>query len=122
MTQNIEGTVPHLTPAVVSAATGVILAPLAQVMDVIDTLSDGRIPAADVDQYAPLIRAELVRQFPWLAEIRMPDFEADLEVDTRVSKYGWIAELVTERGGICEVQPGTLTGLPELPANARIVR
>jgi hypothetical protein len=123
MTQS-RTTTQHLTPAVVSAATGVLLAPLADIFAVIHDLTDGRLSPAEVESAQARIRAELIRQFPWLADLRLPDF--DRVPETRAAKGAWIVELTSRYGGMLQVETGTLTDIPGavlgLPEGVSIVR
>lgn len=120
MTQQVSTT--HLLPAIISAATGVNLAPADQTLDLIRDLSGGTIPSELSNEYRDQIRAELTRQLPWLARIEIPDFSDPNE--TRICMT-FIREL-TEAGvpACAEIEPGTLTGpaVPEVPSYAKIGR
>lgn len=119
MTQTNRSTTTHLTPAVVSLVTGAFLAPADQIMDVISDLTLGTVLPDDIEAVLPEIRAELIRQLPWLGEIQVPDFN---DPDSTATKGGFAADLAERFGGSVQIECGTLALPPGVPANAKIVR
>lgn len=112
-------TATHLLTAVLSAATGAPLAPLSQVAAVVHDLSDGTIPPDEIRDARGRVRAELIRQIPWLAEIRVPDFN---DPDIELIKCEFIAGLAAACGGSVDIECGTLATRLGVPPNAKIVR
>jgi hypothetical protein len=114
----------HLTPAVLTAATGVVFGPLDEAFTLIHDLIGGTLIPAEVATVQGRLRTELIRQFPWIAELRIPEFHRLPE--PRFSKARWLAEVATEHGGALEVEIGTLADIPGpvlgLPAHASLVR
>jgi hypothetical protein len=114
----------HLTPAVITAATGVVLSPLDQAFAVIHDLIGGTLIPAEVAQTQDRLRQELIRQFPWIADLRVPEFHQLPE--PAFSKKRWLADICDERGGCLEVEIGTLAEIPgavfDLPDYVSIVR
>lgn len=104
----------HLTPAVLTAATGVVLGPLDQAFAVIHDLIGGTVIPPEVATVQNALRRELIRQFPWIADLRIPEFH---QLDApRFAKARWIAEVTATYGGALEVETGTLAAIPHLEA------
>jgi hypothetical protein len=114
----------HLTPAVLTAATGVVFGPLDEAFAVIHDLIGGTLIPAEVATVQARLRTELVRQFPWIAGLRIPEFHR--LPDPRFARVRWIAEVTAEHGGCLEVETGTLAAIPgsvlDLPDYVSIVR
>jgi hypothetical protein len=105
----------HLTPAVLTAATGVYLGPLDQALAVIHDLTGSTLLPADVTALQARLRAELVRQFPWIGDLLIPEF-AHLD-DPRLLRKRWLNEVMAVHGGALEVEIGTLA--EQTPAEVR---
>jgi hypothetical protein len=114
----------HLTPAVLTAATGVIVAPLEQVFAVIHDLTGGRLIPGEVAGMQDRIRAELIRQVPWLIEIRIPDFDA--YEDPRLARTEFVKAVMEDHGCVVTLECDTLADIPgevfNLPRNLTLVR
>lgn len=106
----------HLTPAVLTAATGVVLGPLDQAFAVIHDLIGGTVIPPEVATVQSALRAELIRQHPWIADLKVPEFHHLPE--PRFAKARWIAEVTTTYGGTLEIEPGTLAAIPHAPLEA----
>lgn len=108
----------YLTPVVLTAATGQILAPLDQVFDLMNTLAGGRLAPGEVHLRQDEIRAELIRQHPWIFDILVPDFRRT--EDPRRSRWQFLADIAAEHGGALTIEtdtalldiPGPVLGLP----------
>jgi hypothetical protein len=110
----------YLTSAVLSVATGQILAPLDLVFDLMhDIAGDGISPAQAHVRFAE-IRAELIRQLPWLEHIEIPDFRA--AKDPCYAQVGWTASVAVIYGSTQTIEVGTLTPALAVPAGVRLVR
>jgi hypothetical protein len=114
----------HLTPAVLTAATGVVLAPLDEAFAVIHDLIGGTLIPAEVATVQDRLRTELIRQFPWIAKIRIPEFHQLPE--PVFSRKRWLDSIMAEHGGCLEVEIGTLADIPgavvDLPDYISLVR
>lgn len=106
----------HLTPAVLTAATGVVLGPLDEAFAVIHDLIGGTVIPPEVATVQSALRTELIRQFPWIADLRLPEFHQ--LPDPRFAKKRWIAEVTETYGGVLEVETGTLAAIPHAPLEA----
>lgn len=120
MTQTHSRTRVHPTPAVLTAATGVVFGPLDEAFAVIHDLIGGTVIPAEVAQVQDRLRTELIRQVPWLATIRLPEFSH--QPSPRFAKQCWLTEVVNDYGGIVAIEIGTLADIPvveDLPAYSR---
>jgi hypothetical protein len=96
----------HLTPAVLTAATGVVLGPLDQAFAVIHDLTGGTVIPPEVAAVQDALRKELIRQHPWIGDLEVPEFHH--MPDPRYAKIHWIAEVTAIYGGVLEIETGTL--------------
>lgn len=108
MTQALTRT--HLTPAVLTAATGVLLSPLDQAFAVIHDLIGGTLLPPEIATVQDRLRTELIRQFPWIDRLVIPEFY--LLAETRLTRANWLALITELHGGSLEVEIGTLAENP----------
>lgn len=123
MTQTPTRTRVHPTPAVLTAATGVVFGPLDEAFAVIHDLIGGTVIPAEVAQVQDRLRTELIRQVPWLATIRLPEFTH--LPSPRFAKQCWLTDITNTYGGIVAIEIGTLADIPvveDLPFYARNAR
>lgn len=110
----------YLTSAVLSVATGQILAPLDQISGLLHDLSGGDITPAQVHVRFPEIRAELIRQLPWLAHIEVPDFRA--AKDPCYLHLGFLAAVTILYGSSQDIRIDALTPALAVKAGVRFAR
>lgn len=106
----------HLTPAVLTAATGVVFGPLDQAFAVIHDLIGGTVIPPEVATVQNALRTELIRQFPWIAGLVIPEFHK--HPDPRFAKARWLIRVIDTYGGAMQVETGTLRAIPHAPLEA----
>jgi hypothetical protein len=120
MTQTPTRTRVHPTPAVLTAATGIAFGPLDEAFAVIHDLIGGTVIPTEVAQVQARLRTELIRQVPWIAELRIPEFHH--QPSPRFAKQCWLTDITSTYGGIVAIEIGTLADIPvieDLPAYSR---
>lgn len=94
----------YYTPTVLTVATGVLFSGLNPAFDLIHDLTGGVVLPANVPGLQEQVRAEIVRQHPWVAELRLPADPAD--------RRDFLARVIAEHGAALELQ---------LPVDTRLV-
>jgi len=89
----------YYTPTVLTVATGIPLSGLTSAFQLMHDLLGSPATPENLPVVQSQLRAEIVRQHPWIAELRLPEDPCD--------RRGWLAKVMAAHGAALDLAVDT---------------